>query len=388
MRKGWLCVLAMLPVCLLAGVRDAAAAKKPKQVIVGYILSGRGGPLNPATIAGAKVTRFNYAFFRLQNGVITSAGANDAANLAVLNGLKKDNPQLEVVVSVGGGGNGSAGFSDMAITAEGRKKFVDSAIDAIQKYNLDGIDVDWEYPGYGHGSFTVRPEDKQTYTLLLKEMRQRFDVLGKQLGRHLVTSSATGATTQWLDHTDMKEASKWLDSVNMMCYDWYNATEKNTGHDSPLYTSPSDPKGISIDKSVAMNLAAGVPAKKLVIGVPFYGRKWVGVEAGATNGLWQPVANPKVAAPQSTPVFGQIEPMVNAQGFVRYWDPVGMAPYLYNAATKTFVTYNDAEAELARTKYVKAKKLGGIMFWQYTGDPNNVLLDAIDQGFGYGPAKK
>ncbi len=63
----------------------------------------------------------------------------------------------------------------------------------------------------------------------------------------------------------------------------------------------------------------------------------------------------------------------------------GQAPYLYNAETKTFVTYNDAQAELARTKYVKDRGLGGIMFWQYTGDPNNVLLDAIDQGFGYGP---
>jgi chitinase len=53
---------------------------------------------------------------------------------------------------------------------------------------------------------------------------------------------------------------------------------------------------------------------------------------------------------------------------------------LYNADTKTFITYNDAEAMLARAKYVKEKKLGGMMFWQYTGDPNHVLLDAIDAG--------
>jgi len=118
MRKSWLVWSAVLPLCLFVGVR-AEAAKKPKQVIVGYILAGRGTPLDPATIAGTKVTRFNYAFFRLQDGVMASTGVNDMANLAVLNGLKKDNPGLEVVVSVGGGGNGSAGFSDMAITAEG-----------------------------------------------------------------------------------------------------------------------------------------------------------------------------------------------------------------------------------------------------------------------------
>jgi chitinase len=373
--------VALVGVCLWGAVRVQAIEKKhaPRQQVVGYILAGRGGPLDASTIAGARMTRINYAFFRLQDGVVTAAGENDAANLAVLHGLKKDNPALEVVVSVGGGGRGSVGFSDMAMTAQGRAKFIDSAVAAIEKYDLDGIDLDWEYPGYTHvPNATVRPEDKDTYTLLLKELRLRFNAEGKKLGRHLVTSSATGATQIWLDHTDMRKASKWLDSVNMMCYDWYNPVEKNTGHDSPLYTNPADPKAISIDHAVKMNLAAGVPAKKLVIGVPFYGREWTGVEAGATHGLWQPIASNK---PGLELVYGRIEPMVNAEGFVRYWDPVASAPYLYNQETKSFVTYNDAEAELARTKYVKQMHLGGIMFWQYTGDPKNVLLDAIDEGF-------
>lgn len=373
--------VALVGVYLLGAEQGYGAGKKhaPKEQVVGYILAGRGGPLDASTIAGAKMTRINYAFFRLEDGVMKAAGANDAANLAVLNGLKKDNPALEVVVSVGGGGAGSVGFSDMAVTAAGRTKFVDSAVAMIEKYNLDGIDVDWEYPGYTHvPNAKVRPEDKDTYTLLLKEMRLRFNAEGKKLGRHLVTSSATGATQIWLDHTDMRAVSKWLDSVNMMCYDWYNRVEKNTGHDSPLYTNPADPKSISVDNAVKMNLAAGVPAKKLVIGVPFYGREWSGVEAGATHGLWQPIANTK---PGLELVYARIEPMVNVQGFVRYWDGIAAAPYLYNEEMKTFVTYNDAEAELARAKYVKQMHLGGIMFWQYTGDPENVLLDAIDEGF-------
>lgn len=379
MKHGWASALAAL--CIATSLQ-AEAPRKPKEVVVGYILAGRTGtPLDPARIAAAKMTRINYAFFRLKDGVIVSTGPNDAANLAVLHSLKKDNPSLEVVVSVGGGGTGSAGFSDMAITPEGRAKFVDSAIAIIERYQLDGIDVDWEYPGYSHSFKGFRPEDKDTYTLLLKEMRLRFDAESKKLGRHLVTSSATGATTQWLEHTDMREASKWLDSVNMMCYDWYEAAgQKNTGHDSPLYTNPADPKAISIDASVKMNLAAGVPRDKLVIGVPFYGRRWQGVEA-ANHGLFQPLPTPE-AAPNSTPVFAQIEPLIDAQGFRRFWDPIAKAPFLYNAETKNFITYNDPEAELERTKYVRQQHLGGIMFWQYTGDPNNVLLDAIDKGFG------
>jgi chitinase len=374
-------LLAAMAVWMLPAIGHAAQPKKHDKVIIGYIFAGRGGPIDPGTVAAAKLTRINYAFFRLKDGIVAEGGRNDAANLTALNSLKQTNPALQVVVSVGGGGEGSAGFSDMAFTAEGRRRFVDSAIAAVEKYNLDGIDIDWEYPGYTHAAaVNVRPEDKDNYTALLRELRLRFNREQKQLHRHLYTSSATGATRIWLDHTDMRQAARWLDSVNMMCYDWY-MTEKNTGHDSPLYTSPQDPKAVSIDNAVKMYRTAGVPMKKIVIGVPFYGRKWMGVEAGGTHGLWQPLAGLNAAPMEMS--FEKIAPMVNAQGYTRYWDPVAMAPYLYNAAEKSFVTYNDADAELARTEYVKKHHLQGIMFWQYTGDPNNVLLDAIDKGFGW-----
>jgi chitinase len=174
----------------------------------------------------------------------------------------------------------------------------------------------------------------------------------------------------------MRAASKWLTTVNLMCYDWYYNDAKNTGHDSPLYTSAADPKQISIDDAVNKYRAAGVPAHKIVIGVPFYGRRWDGV--GATNhGLWQPTAGNGYEVS-----FGKIEPLINQNGFRRFWDNTAAAPYLYNADTKTFITYNDAEAEAARAAYVKRRRLGGIMFWEYTGDPRNTLLDAIDSGLG------
>lgn len=375
MRKrcmGWMAMLWIGVATMHAG----AAAKRPRYEVVGYVLGPRTGVLDASTIAGTKMTRINYAFFTLKNGVIAERRDTDGANVTALVGLKKASPSLQILISVGGGGNGSAGFSDMAITAEGRKKFVDSAMAMVEKYELDGVDVDWEYPGYTNAKdTTVRVEDKQTYTLLMKELRQRFNKEEKRLGRPLVTSSATGATQKWLDHTDMRAASKWMSSVNMMCYDWYEAGAKNTGHDSPLYTSAADPKQISIDHAVKMNLAAGVPKKKLVVGIPFYGRKWTGVEA-TNHGLWQPIP-----ARGADIVYGDVVPLVNAQGFVRYWDATAEAPFLYNAESKTFITYNDAEAEAARTAYVKKMGLGGLMFWQYGGDPGNVLLDAIDAGF-------
>jgi chitinase len=149
--------------------------KRPEYEVVGYIF-GRGGTLDGSSIAAKKMTRINYAFFTLKDGVIAERGDHDAENLAVLTALCKANPQLQILISVGGGGIGSAGFSDMAITPEGRRRFIDSAVAAVEKYGLDGVDIDWEYPGYTHvKTTTVRREDRETYTLLLKELRQRFD---------------------------------------------------------------------------------------------------------------------------------------------------------------------------------------------------------------------
>ncbi|MFN2976872.1 glycoside hydrolase family 18 protein [Terriglobus aquaticus] len=374
--RGVLFLLALVswPAAMLA----QTPTTRPRYEVVGYVFS-RGHLLDGSRIAATKMTRINDAFFRLKDGRIAAPGEMDAKNLATLLNLRKQNPQLQVLISVGGGGAGSAGFSELALSAEGRRRFVDSAVEMVERYGLDGVDVDWEYPGYTHvKGMTVRPEDGANYTLLLKELRQRFDGMEQRLGRPLVTSSATGATQIWLDHTDMRAASQWLSAVNLMCYDWYNETEKNTGHDSPLRTSAADPKQISIDDAVRKNLAAGVPARKIVVGVPFYGRRWEGVDP-ANHGLWQPIHGAGSAVE-----FWQVAPLVNQQGFVRYWDGTAAAPYLYNATTHTFITYNDAEADMVRTAYVKQLGLGGIMFWQYTGDPGNVLLDAIDAGFGMG----
>jgi chitinase len=357
------------------GCLRATAAPKHEKVVVGYIMA-RGRLLTPESIAAGKLTRINYAFARIRDGVIVEGGGHDAENFAVLTSLKQQFPALQVVVSVGGGGAGSAEFSDMAFTKEGRTKFIESCIAFVEKYNLDGIDIDWEYPGVpGSHNNKFRAEDKQTYTLLLKELRLRLNREQKKLHRHLVTSTATGWTTSWIQHTEMRKASKWVDTVNLMCYDYYEPRDPTTGHDAPLFTNPADPKGVSTDRSVKENLAAGVPARKLVVGVPFYGKQWEDVPA-TNHGLFQPG---KPAA-KPTPLYGTIAATMIGQGFIRYWDPIAQAPYLYNEATGTFVTYDDPEALAKKTAYVMKHHLGGIMFWEYTGDPNQVLLDAINTG--------
>src|SRR5271170_2328926 len=173
----WFAIL-VLPMCLSLPLRAATSPARTKQIIA-YIFP-KDRVIAPGEIAANKVTRINYAFANLQNGVIVEGFAHDAENFAVLNSLKHDNPSLTVLVSVGGW-TWSGNFSDMALTKQSRSLFIESAVKFVDKYNLDGLDIDWEYPGMTGNNNRFRPEDKQNYTLLLKELRHRFNREEKKL---------------------------------------------------------------------------------------------------------------------------------------------------------------------------------------------------------------
>ncbi len=351
----------------------AATTPSPKKEIIAYIFT-KDRIIAPGEVAANKVTRINYAFANLQNGVIVEGFAHDAENFAALNSLKHDNPSLTVLVSVGGW-TWSGNFSDVALTKQSRSLFIESAVKFVNKYNLDGLDIDWEYPGMTGNNNRFRPEDKQNYTLLLKELRKRFNHEEKKLHRHLVTSIATGASTDFLEHTEMAKVQRYVDTINLMSYDYYVPVwDKTTGHHAPLFTNPADPKRISADRTVHEYESVGVPANKIVLGVPFYGKSWANVSA-TDHGLFQPGTEaPNTYLPYSS--------LVNMQssGYVRYWDTKASAPYLYNQEAKIFISYEDPESLATKCKYVLDQKLAGIMFWEYSGDSAGALLQSINTG--------
>jgi chitinase len=364
----------MLAVCL-----SPAAAREPAQpAVIAYVFP-QNHVLEPGEIAAQKVTRINYAFANIQNGVIVDGFPTDAANFAALNALKQQNPSLTVLVSVGGW-LWSGNFSDMALTEQSRKTFIDSAVAFIEKYNLDGLDVDWEFPGQAGATNHFRPEDKQNYTALLKELRQRFDQEEKKLHRRLYLSVATGAESSFLEHTEMAEVQKYVDTVNLMAYDYYEPDDGPvTGHNAPLFADPDDPKHVSADRSVREYEEAGVPAAKIVLGVPFYGHEW-GQVPDKNHGLFQPGKPvPGAFARYGNIVATMLNPNGPNQGYVRYWDSSASVPYLYNAAAQVFVSYDDPQSMALKCKYVLDHELGGIMFWEYSGDPTGALLDTIDR---------
>jgi len=353
----------------------APAADAAKPVIVAYVFP-QNALIHDGDIAARKVTRINYAFANIRNGRIVNGFENDDQNLAALVGLKKQNPSLTVLVSVGGW-QWSGGFSDMALTLASRAAFIQSVADFVGRNQLDGLDIDWEYPGQAGSTRHFRTEDKQNYTLLLKELRERFDELEKQVHRRLYLTIATEASPEFLTHTEMDKVQRYVDTVNLMAYDYYEPdSDATTGHHAPLFTNPADPKKVSADASVKAYEAAGVAAGKIVLGVPFYGHVWGQVPA-MNHGLFQAGKNVKNAWVQ----YGGVEAMLK-NGFVRYWDPVAKAPYLYNAAQQVFVSYEDVESVGLKCGYVTEHKLRGVMFWDYESDGAGALLNAVDAGLG------
>jgi chitinase len=359
--------LAVPTLCAVAGARPTAP------MVVGYVFP-QDAALQPGEIDALGLTRVNYAFANIKDGRIVTGFAEDAKNFAFLAALKRQNPSLTVLVSVGGW-LWSTNFSDVSLSPQSRKLFIQSVVDFLTRYDLDGLDIDWEYPGMAGSGHPFRAEDKQNFTLLLKELRQRFDQDTKRSHRKLYLTIAAGASDEYLAHTEMAKVQRYVDTVNLMAYDYYEpGSDAITGHHSPLFMNSADPKKISADASVVDFERAGVPSAKILLGLPFYGHMW-GQVAKDNHGLFQagkPV--PKGYAPYSLIT----ETMLN-HGFTRYWDSVASVPYLYSEEKQIFVSYEDPESLAAKSDYVLKHKLGGVMFWDYSGDQSGTLLRAINE---------
>jgi chitinase len=366
-------IASMLVLCA-AGAAPSFAARPAKKAIIAYVFP-RDRVLGQDEVASTLLTRVNYAFANIENGKIVYGFSHDRENFQVLTNQKKANPRLEVLVSVGGW-LWSGGFSDVALTASSRRIFIDSVVQFVRDNKLDGLDIDWEYPASVGNGNKYRPEDKQNFTALLRELRHRFNKEEKSLGRPLILSIAAGSSKDFIANTEMKKVQRFVDSVNLMCYDYYESdSDAITGHHAPLYANPADPKHASADASVALFEQAGVPAQKLVLGIPFYGHTWSDV-GDANHGLYQPGKKATVWAN-----YNNISGTLLANGFVRYWDSVSNAPWLYNPATRTFVSYEDTASIGVKCQYIRNHRLGGMMFWEYTGDTaDHALLSAIHQG--------
>lgn len=348
----------------------APASVAPGFRVVGYV----AGWSIPPVIHAEKLTHINFAFARIDSGgEIAFESPNLAPGLKSLLALKKQNPQLKVIVSVGGWT--ADGFSDAALTDTSRNTFARSVVELLREHDVDGIDLDWEYPGQGVAGIKYRAEDKQNFTLLLKTLRAQLDAASEarsRTGRDRYTLTIASADREYFDHTEMDKLHVYLDWINIMSYDFFNSLTSTTGHHAGLYASEfAAPTDRNADSSVRQHIAAGIPRAKLVLGVAFYGRGFAGVKQ-PNNGLNQPYERYEGDS------YADLEDkLIGRQGFVRYWDERAKAPYLWNGASKAFISYDDPQSIRAKADYVHDNHLGGMMFWELSQDRNDALLDVI-----------
>jgi len=325
-------------------------------------------------LAVEKLTHINYAFADIKDGEILKGFKYDSENFKILNQMKSRNPSLKILISIGGW-TWSGQFSDMSLTKESRKKFIESSIKFMEKHKLDGIDLDWEFPnlvGYGN---VHRPEDKENFTLLLKEFRDALDKYGDKVDQYYLLTIASGAFDDYLANTEMGKASQYLDFLNVMAYDLYESGyDSIAGHHAPLFTNPKDPRQNSASSSIEKYIKDGVPPGKIVLGVPFYGRSWES-HSSVDNGLYEK-GGPTTKRIRTS--FKYLKPdLENKNGFIRYWDSTSSVPFLYNEVESIFVTYEDEESLKAKCKYIKENNLKGAMFWEYQSDYQLRLVQTL-----------
>ena len=326
---------------------------------------------DPAKVDATKVTHINYAFANIVDGNVQFELATDKAKIARLMTLKKQNPQLKILYSIGGW-VWSDQFSNIAAYKESRIKFAKSAVKIMKTYGFDGIDIDWEFPGQRAEDNIFRPSDKENFTLLLAELRAQLDVETKLDNNKYLLSIATGVDQEYINHTDLGKAQHYLDFINLMCYDFYNGWMYQTGHHANLNPSKLEKFGEnSISQSIELFLKTGVSADKMILGIPFYGRKWTGVEP-QNNGLYQ-------SAQSGSEIIAswKIAEELKSGKFKKLYDESAKASYLWNVQDRIFMSYETTKEIELKSKFIKSNGLGGAMFWEYSLDNNQELLDSL-----------
>ncbi|MCX6217040.1 glycoside hydrolase family 18 protein [Spirosoma sp.] len=343
-----------------------------KPIVLAYV-GGFRGLVDTEKIAAEKITHINYAFVDVRkNRAWLHNLATDSTNFRKLNLLKRRNPDLKILISLGGWA-WSENFSDAVVSDTGRVAFAASAVDIVREYQLDGIDIDWEYPGMKGEDNVFRPEDKENFTLLFKSLREQLNGLKKQTGKDYLVTTALPGFEAIFTHTDMAQAQQYLDYINVMSYDFFTGGPQ-AGHHTNLYASGKVDKESSGDLSVKRYEQAGVPASKLLLGIAFYGRAW---QLQNDNPKAHPRTITKVERGGGYTFIK--DSLLTNPAYKRHWDRRAKAPYLYNADLKRFVSYDDEKSVKAKCDYVKKNGLAGVMFWEYFSDQKMYLLDEINR---------
>lgn len=298
-----------------------------QKVVIAYTYAGkRNVPLPDPTY----LTHINYAFAHV-NDSFDGLRIENPKRLRKVAGLKRKKRDLKVILSVGGWGSGN--FSEMAADSVLRQRFCDDCRRTVRKFKLDGIDIDWEYPGTSVAKISSSPNDTHNYTLLMRDLRAA-------LGPDKILSQATVCAAKYIDFAAVEP---YVSYTNAMTYDLGNPPYHNT----PLYWSEYvNPGSMPAHDGIQAHLSCGIPPEKLVMGLAFYGHRSKGF-----------------------PRKVHISRAHLLDGYTYHWDEKAMVPYLTSDTTGKLVLGFENEKSLrTKCRYILEHGLLGAMFWSYEGD--------------------
>lgn len=302
---------------------EALAVSRDSKVVVAYVTSWSEVMPDPQYM-----THINYAFGHV-NENFNGVKIDNEKRLKQIVDLRKQKPELKVLLSIGGWGSGR--FSEMAANDEYRRAFAADCDRVVKEFALDGIDIDWEYPTSSMANISSSPDDTENFTLLMQDIRAA-------IGNEKELTLATVASARYID---FKAILPFVDFVNIMAYDMASAPK----HHSALY--PSGHSGdITSDGAVTAHLKAGVPPSKLVMGMPFYGRGGDGY-----------------------PSFQDYNKVGNTDTqYTEKWDEVAQVPYLADKNDTLVFGFENPHSLAIKCQYILDKDLLGGMYWDYSGD--------------------
>ncbi|KYB26651.1 acidic mammalian chitinase [Tribolium castaneum] len=317
-------------------------------------------------------THVNFAFLRLNDdGTFRFDGGADDSGLVKFGALKSKNPNVKLLITVGGWTEDSAAFSHVASDDHKKLKLATTVVNYMRKYGLDGVDLDWEYPGK-HGG---KPEDKENYVGLLQVIRNTLDENGGGVLTIAVSSVPDPSVY------NVNSLSKIVDFINVMTFDFHGSTasDNKTGANSPLYASSSDSEWeknyANCDASLNNWLNSGANPSKLILGLGFYGHVFQLVDPRQHS-----TGSPANGADPNYTSYYKICNLTD--GWTAAWDDEQQVPYIYSE--KEWISYDNPKSIAVKVQYAKSRNLGGVMLYAVNDDDKsaicgekNPLLSAI-----------
>lgn len=266
-----------------------------------------------------------------------------------------------------GGWTLSNNFPGIAADPQKRANFASSCVELIDAFGFDGIDLDWEYPGYTPHNGT--PADKENFTLLLQEIRSSIDAYGLAENKEMLLSIAVGAAPDRMDDVQWTQVASIVDIINVMSYDFFGAFSPSTNHNSPLYAPAQGDPTFNVNSTVERLVNNhGVSPEKITVGVAFYGRssktQGAPVLHGPTTGQVDDIT---YAEDEGSPLYYNI--LKQEHLFDKKWDDLAKVPYLLGKnGLETFTSYDDTSSIRLKAEYIVDHDLLGAIIWEITGD--------------------